>query len=50
MIAAGRAAFIRVMRAPDGDADLAIRTVERAVDLVTGWDDLNELKHTTIQR
>ena len=50
VIAAGRAAFIRVMRAPDGDADLAIRTVERAVDLVTGWDDLNELKHTTIPR
>ncbi|MEA2844497.1 MAG: hypothetical protein QOJ69_2168 [Actinomycetota bacterium] len=50
VIAAGNAAFIRVMRAPDGDADLAVRTVERAVDLVAGWDDLNELKHTTLSR
>ena len=50
VIVAGKAAFIRVMRAPDGDTDLAVRTVERAVDLVTGWDDLNELKHTTIPR
>jgi hypothetical protein len=50
VIAGGKAAFIRVMRAPDGDVDLAVRTVERALDLVTGWDDLNELKHTTIPR
>lgn len=50
VITAGKAAFIRVMRAPEGDADLAVRTVERAVDLVAGWDDLNELKHTTLSR
>ena len=50
VIAAGKAAFIRVMRSPEGDTDLAVRTVERVVDLVTGWDDLNELKHTTLPR
>jgi hypothetical protein len=27
-----------------------VRTVERVLDLVTGWPDLNELKHTTIAR
>ena len=50
VIVGGHAAFVRVMAGPDGDADLAVRTVERALDLVTGWPDLNELKHTTIPR
>ena len=50
VIAGDQAVFIRVMNRPHGDAALARRTVERAVDLVTGWTDLNEFKHTSIPR
>jgi hypothetical protein len=50
VITGGQAAFVRVMNRPHGDADLAVRTVERTLDLVTGWPELNELKHTTIPR
>jgi hypothetical protein len=50
VIAGDRAVFIRVMNRPRGDADLARRTVERALDLVLGWTELNEFKHTSIPR
>ena len=46
----GRATFVRLMNRPHGDAELAVRTVERALDLITGWPELNELKHTSIPR
>jgi protein-disulfide isomerase-like protein with CxxC motif len=49
-IAGGQAVFVRVMTRPKGDADLAKTTVERVLDLVTGWPDLNEFKHTSIPR
>lgn len=47
-----QAVFIRFMhRAPAGsDPQESIRTIERAVDLVGGWPDLNEFKHTSIPR
>ena len=38
---------MRLMHTPDGDAELARRSVERIVDLVQGWPDLNEFKHTS---
>lgn len=46
------AVFIRLMhRSPEGsDAAESIRTIERAVELVGGWTDLNEFKHTSIKR
>ncbi len=50
VIADGRAAFVRLLDRPEGDAGLAVRTVERVVDLVRGWPELNELKHTTVSR
>lgn len=44
------AAFIRIMHDARGDAVEARRTVERLVDSVAGWPELNELKHTSLQR
>jgi hypothetical protein len=48
LISCGRAAFIRLMRGPTGDAAAARRTVERLLDLGTEWPELNEFKRTTI--
>jgi len=48
LIAEGRAVFIRLVDRPGDDADAARSTIERCVDLVTGWPNLNELKHTSI--
>ncbi len=50
VIAGDRATFVRVMHRPGGNAEVALSTVERVLDLVTGWPQLNELKHTTIPR
>ena len=44
-----RAAFVRLMDLP-GDAAEARATVERTVDLLTGWPALNEFKHTSLDR
>lgn len=49
-ITGDRAAFVRVMTRPNGDGELAVRTIERIVDAVGGWTELNELKHTTVGR
>ncbi len=50
VIVGERGVFVRVMNRPDGDADLAVSTVERTLDLVVDWPELNELKHTSIPR
>ena len=42
--------FVRLMEGPEGDRDLAVRTVDRVLDLLTGWPELNEFKHTSIAR
>jgi protein-disulfide isomerase-like protein with CxxC motif len=51
-IAGDQAVFVRLMsRSPlDSDPAASIRTIERAVDLVTDWTELNEFKHTSIPR
>jgi hypothetical protein len=49
-IAGDQAVFVRVMSRPQGDAELARTTIERTLDLVSGWTDLNEFKHTRIAR
>jgi protein-disulfide isomerase-like protein with CxxC motif len=51
-IAGDQAVFVRLMdRSPVGaDAAASVRTVERTVDLVSGWTELNEFKHTSIPR
>ena len=48
-MAEGRAAFVRLMDLPIDGAD-ARRSVERIVDLLTGWPSLNEFKHTSLDR
>jgi protein-disulfide isomerase-like protein with CxxC motif len=51
-IAGDQAVFVRLMdRSPVGaDAAASVRAVERTVDLVSGWTELNEFKHTSIAR
>jgi 2-hydroxychromene-2-carboxylate isomerase len=51
-VAGDQAVFVRFMhRAPVGaDPAESIATIERTVELLTGWPDLNEFKHTSIPR
>ncbi len=44
------AVFVRLMNRPHGDNSLATSTIERVLDLLVGWPELNELKHTAIPR
>jgi hypothetical protein len=46
------AVFVRLMdRAPAGsDPEGSIRSIERVLDLLDGWPELNEFKHTSIKR
>ena len=48
--APGRAIFVRLMTRPKGDAALAASTIERVMDLVTRFPELNEFKATSIPR
>jgi hypothetical protein len=48
VIAGGQAVFIRLVDRPGGDGAKARATVERCLDLITGWPELNEFKHTSI--
>jgi hypothetical protein len=48
-VADGRSVFVRLMDRPD-DPAASVGSVERIVDLVTGWPALNEFKHTSIPR
>jgi hypothetical protein len=45
-----RAVFVRLMSRPQGDAALAQRTVEGVLELFDTMPDLNEFKHTTLDR
>jgi predicted DsbA family dithiol-disulfide isomerase len=49
-IAGDQSVFVRLMSRPKGDAAFATSTIERVMDLVGGWADLNEFKHTSIPR
>ena len=46
----GRAAFVRLMSRPEGDAALARRTIEGVVSLFDDQPDLNEYKFTKLDR
>jgi len=45
-----RATFVRLMDRPAGDGDRATASIDKIIDLLTGWPDLNEYKHTSIPR
>ena len=45
-----KAVFVRLMERPRGDAELARRTIDRVVDLLVGFPELNEFKHTSLKR
>ena len=49
-VSGGRAVFVRLMERPHGNGASAVRTVERVLDLLDGFPDLNEFKHTSIPR
>ena len=49
-IAGDQAVFVRVMHRPGDDAEGARTTIERILELLTTWPDLNEFKHTSIPR
>ncbi|MBK1783239.1 DsbA family protein [Prauserella cavernicola] len=51
-ISGERAVFVRLMnRAPAGaDPAPSVGAVERTLDLLDGWADLNEFKHTSLPR
>ena len=46
----GRAAFVRLMSRPEGDAALARRTIEGVLSLFDDQPDLNEYKFTKLER
>jgi hypothetical protein len=45
-----QAVFVRVMTRPEGDGATARTTIERIMELVSGFVELNEFKHTSIPR
>jgi predicted DsbA family dithiol-disulfide isomerase len=44
------AVFVRLMNRPAGDSSLATSTIERVLELLDGWPQLNEFKRTAIPR
>jgi predicted DsbA family dithiol-disulfide isomerase len=49
-IANDQAVFVRHMRGAEGDAAFARHTIERLIDQITAWPDLNEFKHTSLPK
>jgi hypothetical protein len=49
-VAGDAAVFVRLMTRPQGDSELATRTIGRVVELLTGFPELNEFKHTSLKR
>lgn len=45
-----KAVFVRLMERPRRDAVLARRTIDRVVDLLASFPELNEFKHTSLKR
>jgi hypothetical protein len=49
-ISGDRAVFVRLLDRPEGDAERATTAINRTLDLLTTWPDLNEFKYTSIPR
>ena len=49
-IAGGQAAFVRLMERPAQAEVRAAAAIERVVDMLAGWPELNEFKHTSLPR
>lgn len=49
-IAGDRAAFVRVMDRPRDGLHEPAKVIERIIGLLTGWPELNEFKHTSLDR
>lgn len=49
-ISGDRAVFVRLMHRPMGDAQVAQQAIDRVMDLLDGWPELNEYKFTSIAR
>jgi len=45
-----QAVFVRLMDRAGADPAASIASVDRILDLLTGWPELNEFKHTSIPR
>jgi hypothetical protein len=45
-----RAVFVRLLDRPQGDAKLATKAIDRVLDLIGDWPELNEFKYTQIPR
>jgi hypothetical protein len=48
LVSGDQAVFVRLMTRPEGDAELAHRTITKVLDLLEQAPELNEYKHTTI--
>jgi hypothetical protein len=44
------AVFVRLMDRPAGDAGIAVSSIERVLDLIGDWPELNEFKHSKVMR
>jgi hypothetical protein len=44
------AVFVRLMDRAEGDAAKGNETITKVLDLLTGWPELNEFKHTSVPR
>jgi predicted DsbA family dithiol-disulfide isomerase len=49
-IAGDQAAFVRLMERPAKSAVEPVQAVERVLDMLEGWAELNEFKHTALPR
>ena len=49
-ISGDRAVFVRLMDRPAGDLERARSSIQRVVELIDGWPELNEFKYTTRSR
>jgi DSBA-like thioredoxin domain len=45
-----QAVFVRLMHRPQGDAEVAVRAIDRVVGLLGDFPELNEFKHTSRRR